>query len=699
MDPDVVRLLELPSVLGILASLTSTATGRELALALEPMDDAGRVALALSETAELIEASRREFSASLGGTPDVRAPVQRAAAGGGPLEGPVLWQIASMCEAAERVKGALERLGERYPSLLAIGARVPPCAELARQIKAAIDPSGAVKDDAGPRLASMRRKIQSLRRRIEGALESLTRRRDVRPHLQYPNPRFWRGRYVLPVNARQRGHVRGIVHGTSDSGATLYVEPLSVVGFGNQLTEAQGAEEEEVRAILWELTRAVARDSRSLLAAQRELALVDLIQAKARMAARYQMSRPVVTPAGALELEGARHPILLSLTENVEAEDPARREPDFEPVVPIDLHLGGDFRVLVVTGPNTGGKTVTLKTVGLLCLMARAGLYVPAERAVIPLHDGLWADIGDEQSLQQSLSTFSSHVSRIVRILNSAGEASLVLLDELGAGTDPTEGASLAQAILTELVGRGCQAIVTTHLGSLKTFASTCPDAENACVEFDASTLRPTYRLSIGMAGRSNAIEIADRLGMPQRLLAEARRQLDTLTDGRYGGMIEQINQAACDIEERRRRARWLEEESLRLKEQHEDILRRLKDEEERTGADLGLKLRKDLQQLAGEADRLYDDVQFSHRAAARQARQIADGLRSVLARTDRLLEGRAPERPIEPGDEVYVVRVHKWARVDRVDAERSRATVTAGNVQMEVDLDDLLPWGSDMGA
>ncbi len=697
MDADVIRLLEFPTLKRILAGFTSTGPGKELALALEPHDDPEQIELALARAAEMIEASEREFKAPLGSIEDIREPVQRAAVGGGPLEGALLWQIASFCQAAARVASALHRLAERYPALSALGTRIPPCPDLHKRIAAAIDPSGNVKDSATPRLAELRRQIKTLRRRIEDTLGSLIHNPAVSPHLQYPNPSICRERYVLPVNARRRGRVRGIVHGSSDSGATVYVEPLQTVELGNQLSEAQSSEEEEVRVILWDLTRAVAHDSENLLTAQETLALVDLILAKARMARRYRMSKPVVSRGKVLELHAARHPILLWLTEDAEALDTPRRDPDFDAVVPLDIHLGDDFHLLVVTGPNTGGKTVALKTVGLLCLMARAGLHVPAERAIVPLYDGLYADIGDEQSLEQSLSTFSSHMGRIIRILGAATSSSLVLLDELGAGTDPIEGAALAEAVMAELVRRGSSAIVTTHLGQIKTFAAACPGAENACVEFDLETLRPTYHLSIGMAGSSNALEIADRLGMPPALLADARRQLNQASGGEYDRMLDQVHQATRDAEERRRRAQWLESEAEKLREQYERTLRRLKEEEQRTGADIGLKMKKDLERLAREANRLYDEVRFGHKSFARRVRDIRDGLRAALEGTEKLLAGHHPGRPIEPGDEVYVVKVHKWGEVLRVDGVRRRAMVQVGEMQMEVALDALVPWGSEM--
>jgi DNA mismatch repair protein MutS2 len=367
---------------------------------------------------------------------------------------------------------------------------------------------------------------------------------------------------------------------------------------------------------------------------------------------------------------------------------------DFEAVVPLDIRLGGDFNVLVITGPNTGGKTVVLKTLGLACLMARAGMHVPADHAVVPLFDALYADIGDEQSLEQSLSTFSGHMRRIIRILKTATERSVVLLDELGAGTDPTEGGALGEAMLDQMVGKGCLTVVVTHLGSVKTYAVSRPEVESASMDFDAQTLRPTYHLTVGTVGSSNALEIAERLGMPGGVLAQARGLLDSESGGRYGDMLEQVKVARQDAEERRSRMEYLEGKAAELKEEYEYTLARLKAEEERQGADFGLKMRDALEEMHRQAGGLYEELRHSHRSAADRVRRVRDGLQEMLEDICALLKGHRLERRLEAGDEVYVTRIHKWGTVERVDEDRQRATVRVGNAQVEVDVEDLEPWG-----
>ncbi|MHC5035604.1 MAG: endonuclease MutS2, partial [Planctomycetota bacterium] len=360
-------------------------------------------------------------------------------------------------------------------------------------------------------------------------------------------------------------------------------------------------------SVLWQLTRAVAADSESIVTAVERLAAVDVVRAKALMSSAFRMCCPRIGADGALDLRAARHPLLLQLTSAEGRTVLEQEELDFDAVVPLDVHLGQDFDMLILTGPNTGGKTVVLKTVGVLCLMARAGMHVPADHATVPLYDAIYADIGDEQSLEQSLSTFSSHMSRIIRILSGATKESLVLLDELGAGTDPAEGSALGEAVLRRLDQMRCSALVVTHLGKLKTFAATRPKVENASMDFDTVTLRPTYHLTIGTVGSSNALEIAERLGLPPAILADARGLLDAESAGEYSSMLDQVRLVRQEAEERRDRMQYLEQQAAELREQYEETLARLKAQEDKEAAEIGLRMRDSLEVLHKEADRLHD--------------------------------------------------------------------------------------------
>jgi len=694
MHEHALKVLEFGKVAGILAAYAVTSRGKRLAESLRPMDDPPAIRQALRETTEMARALQEEFTLPLGPVEDVSAAARRAPGAGAPLEPATFWRIAETLDAAHRVGNSLRRLGSSYPALLALGHGIPQLPELVARIRATVDATGMVLDGASPELKAVRNRIRSVRRRIEQRLLRLVNNPRIRPHLQYANPTIHRDRYVLPVNAYRKTEVPGLVHGSSDSGATLYVEPLEIVPLGNELGEALGEEEEAVRRVLWELTHQVAAEAEAIVATVERLAEVDLVRAKAAMSNSLRMSEPQIAGTGALELVQARHPLLVYLTRPQQQPTPKADDLDFEAVVPLDVHLGDDFRMLVITGPNTGGKTVVLKTVGLACLMARAGLHVPARKAVVPLYDTVYADIGDEQSLEQSLSTFSSHMSRIITILRAATPGSLVLLDELGAGTDPAEGSALGEAVLKRLAATGCSAMVVTHLGRLKTFAVSRTEVENASVDFDARTLRPAYHLTIGTVGSSNALEIAERLGLPQDVLASARGLLDAQSAGEYSTMLDEVRLVREDAEERRERVQYLEQQAARLKADYEEALRRLRAEEDRRGADFGLRMREMLQQLHDEAEQLAEDLRHSHKSVSKRVRTVRDGLRGCLSDLSDLLKGHRLERPLQAGDEVYVIPLHKWGTVDRVNARTGRAKVRVGSAQVEVALEDLEPWG-----
>ena len=697
MSANILRLLEFDKVRGILAAYAVTPAGKRKAESLAPADAEAEMRLALQETAEMAGALAERFTLPLGPLEDAAPLARRARAASAPLEPVLFCRIADCLEAVQRIGNTLRRLGRDYPALAAIGHAMPESPELAERIRATVDTAGQVLDSASAELKALRRRIKSLRRRIEQVLRRMVEHPDVRPHLQYSQPTIYRERYVLPVNAYRKQEVRGIVHGTSDSGATLYIEPMAIVETGNDLATALGEADEEVRRILWQLTKAVADEADSVIAAAERLAEVDLLRAKGLMSNAFGMCCPRIPPSGALELRGARHPLLLHLTRPEDVSAPNEDQLQPEAVVPLDLRLADEFRMLMITGPNTGGKTVALKTIGLLALMARAGMNVPAELAVIPVYDAVYADIGDEQSLEQSLSTFSSHMSRIVRILSDATRGSLVLLDELGAGTDPAEGGALGDAILRALMRTGCSAVVVTHLGRLKTFATANPGVENASMDFDVTTLQPTYHLTMGTVGGSKALEIAERLGLPPALLAQARQVLDAESAGQYSSILDEVELARQDAEKRRDRMQYLEEQAAKLKEQYEEALVRLKAQEEKRGADMGLKLRDELRRLHAEAEELCAGLRHSHKSAAKRMRVVRDGLARCLERLSSLLEGHEPDRPLGPGDEVYVVRLHKWGTVEHVARDGSQVRVRVGDRQVEVDADDVQPWGHDV--
>jgi DNA mismatch repair protein MutS2 len=519
MDQKHLHTLEFPEVLAQLARQVSFSAGGRLALALQPSPIVAEVQQRLQETREARQLLDSQGGLSLGGTHDVR-PLVETARRGGLLSPSDLLDITSTLRAGRRVQRLLERLRGQVPRLADVAARIEPCEGLSAAIDRAISEQGEVVDHASEKLARVRREMRTAQERLMDRLNRIIANPRHAPYLQEALLTQRGGRYVVPIKAEFKGRIPGIVHDTSASGATLFIEPLSAVEMGNRWRELQIEEGKEVERILGELATHVAGLADELAWTVEALADLDLAMAKARYANLLEATEPELIPFGGrpsaggrgpaghrLDLRQARHPLL----------DPAK-------VVPTDVSLTRDQFALVITGPNTGGKTVSLKTVGLMAAMTQAGLHLPvAEGSAIPVFEGIYADIGDEQSIEQSLSTFSSHLTNIVAILDRIDDRSLVLLDELGAGTDPVEGSALARAILSHLLGRRCTTLVATHYSELKLYAHTTPGVENASLEFDLETLSPTYRMQIGLPGRSNAFAIAERLGLPSPIVQSAR--------------------------------------------------------------------------------------------------------------------------------------------------------------------------------
>ncbi|MGQ0607691.1 MAG: endonuclease MutS2 [Chloroflexota bacterium] len=506
-DEGTLRALEFGAIVEQLAELTGFEPARELALALVPSPDPVLVGLLQDQTAEAGQLLDDQAQASIGGARDIRGALDRAGRGGR-LTPAELIEIADTLEATRRFG---ERLaGWRAPHLAELRDELDPAPELAARIGRSVDESGEILDSASSDLAAIRKRLRTSQDRVRERLNTMLRSTQLAGVIGEPIVTVRSGRYVIPIRAEGKGRVKGIVHDQSGSGATLFIEPLGVVELNNAWTEATLAQKREEERILDELSASVEERSASLRDSLAALARADLWMARARLGTRMDAVRP--TPVeDAAELLSARHPLLGA------------------GAVPIDLRLGDRFgyRALVVTGPNTGGKTVSLKTLGLLALMHQAGLRVPAaDGARLPVFRRVMADIGDEQSIAQSLSTFSSHLRNVVRFVDAAGPATLVLLDEVGAGTDPTEGSALAMAIVTRLLDAGAMVAATTHYAELKTFATEHPLVTNASVEFDVGTLRPTYRLIIGLPGKSQAFAIAERLGLPSAILADARDRI-----------------------------------------------------------------------------------------------------------------------------------------------------------------------------
>jgi DNA mismatch repair protein MutS2 len=645
MDTHTLDLLEFGKIRELVAGYAACSLGKEAARALEPSRDPDEIQVRQAVTSEMTEALSAGLTPPFGGLHDIRTQVRRAQVGSS-LTAEELAETVEVLQAIANIDRWLARVATEFPRLGAMKATVGEFSGIANAITACIDERGKVLDTASRKLSDLRREIGQTEERIQDTLRNLLRSSEIKRILRYPNFTMVGHHYVLPIAKDHRGEIQGAVHRTSASNETVFIEPLAIAERSAQLSFLRSREAKEIRRILRWLSAQVGQVADSLLGTLDTLTELDLIHARGRYSLDYRMARPDFNLEGQIALRGARHPLLEALF-RVDHQKTSPDKPSVTPqspeprsVVPIDLHLGFQSNLLIVTGPNTGGKTVALKTVALLAVMAQSGLHIPAHQgSQLPVFDDVLADIGDEQSLEQSLSTFSSHIKRVSEILAKASERSLVVMDEMGAGTDPAEGAALGRAILDELDSIGCRAIVTTHIGDLKTYAFTNPRAQNAAVEFDQETLRPLYRLRIGDIGQSNALQIARRLHLPEHLVARAGEYLER-TRGRETPEWEIIQKARKDAEDARQSALAAQAEAERSRE--------------------ALK-----QRLA--------DLQREQEDEARMA------------------EARAR---LQPGDRVVVPRFgyDRPGRLVKIDPRKNMAVVSIGQMKWDVPVGELIP-------
>ncbi len=574
MDTKTLSVLEYPKILERLKGFCDFSASMELARSLEPTDSYDLALARLKETSE----ARRLFSTNdnvgIGGAHDIRAGVDLAARGG-VLDPQQLLDIKSTLISSRELKRSLERKTDEYPRLSQIAEGLPEAHGIVDSISRVLSERGEVLDSASPKLGSLRREIKIAHDRLMSRLQRYLT--ESANKLQEPIITQRDGRYVIPLRAEFKGQIKAVVHDQSSSGATLFVEPLPIVELNNSMRELQLQERDEERRILYELSSQIGGYREELIYGVENLAMLDLIFAKAKYAEELKATEPILhkmekerrkdentSPASfVIRLNNARHPLL-----------------DPQTVVPIDIDPKPGTRAIVITGPNTGGKTVSLKTVGLFALMAQSGLHIPAQSgSELPCFHDVYADIGDEQSIEQSLSTFSGHITNIIRILKQIDQRSLVIFDELGAGTDPQEGAALARAILKFLLETGCTTLVATHYPELKTFAHSTEGVVNASLEFDIKTLRPTYHLTIGLPGRSNALLIAQRLGLSQPIIDSAKAEINP-DDLRADKLLDDIRKERNRTSRERQK---LEKARDRLEAQTKEIEKRLeKIEDER---------------------------------------------------------------------------------------------------------------------
>ncbi len=704
MNPKYLRTLEFDKVLARLAAHTEFSASAHLARTLVPSAEPAEIARRQGETTEARALLDQHPEMSIGGARDAR-PLTKSARLGALLQPLDLLEIRQTLLAARTLRRALTRLEQLYPRLAARAAELAELPDVVDAIARAVNDRAEVADTASAELARLRHDLNTQRARLMDKLQRLVAAPAHARIVQEPIITQRDGRYVIPLRAEAKGRIPGIVHDTSASGATLFVEPLAVVDMGNRVRELERAEQREIERILRELTARVAAHANAIDATVATLAEIDLAFAKAKYSAEIRGIEPQLEvgtwkledgnwklevrenhagrsnlqpPTSNLQLLDARHPLL----------DPAQ-------VVPISVRLDNGTTILVITGPNTGGKTVTLKTVGLLALMAQSGLHIPArEGSRLPIFSGVYADIGDEQSIEQSLSTFSAHLKNIVEILREADARALVLLDELGAGTDPVEGSALARALLTHLLERKIPALVATHYAELKAFAHTTPGAQNAAMEFDVETLSPTFRLTIGLPGQSNAFAIATRLGLAPAIIEQARRAL-TRTDVELENMLAEIKRTQQDAASARAHAEIAQREA----EQRAAEARRKLAEVEASREEI-LTCARD--QAQAEIQRAREELNRL-RQEWRAVSLTRDFVANEQAKLDEIEAATVPPPQPSPvvfsaadrgesvpqvGDRVMIARLGQIGQVIALDA--SGADVQIGSFRVRVRLDEL---------
>jgi DNA mismatch repair protein MutS2 len=683
MDAKTHRTLELPAILERLAGYAAFSASKELARSLQPVSDLVEIQRRLAETAEARLLIDSVDGVTIGGAHDVR-PFVKAAVRGEVLEPSDFLEIKDTLISARRLRRSFEKAGS-YPLLSALVETLQPAEGLIDQISSILDEQGRLPDRASPALGSIRAEMRVAHDRLMAKLQNMISDSKVIPMLQEPIITQREGRFVIPLRSEFKGRIKAVVHDQSSSGATLFIEPLPVVELNNRVRELELAERDEIRRLLAQLSGYVADQAEVIERNVEVLAELDLAFAKARYAEMLDAHPPELVPfkpdseggpGSVLRLIQARHPLL----------DPAQ-------VVPIDMVLGEGIYLLVITGPNTGGKTVALKTAGLLVIMAACGLHLPAESgSKMTPFESVYADIGDEQSIEQSLSTFSGHISNIIRILEHAGPRSLVLLDELGAGTDPVEGAALAQALLETFLARGVTTLVATHYSGLKVFAHNTSGVTNASVEFDVESLRPTYHLSIGLPGRSNALAIASRLGMGEDILEQARVTIspealrtEALLEEIYA-QRDQARAAREEAEEARKRAHQRE---LELNDRLEGI--------ERERLDL---LRSSQDGALQELGRLKEEIDGLRRklAAAGLPLEAMEEIKFEAASLQDRLQEPAPRRTqrqveeaeaLRPGDRVYLDSINAEGIITNLSEDQ--AEVQVGRLRVRTSREELM--------
>lgn len=683
MNSKVLRVLEYHKIISHLTEKASSEPGRRLAQALVPMTDLEEIRTAQIQTADALGRLFAKGSTSFGNNKDLGMSIKSLEVGSA-LSIAELLRIASFLENVNRIKAYGRRERDDIPgdSLDVYFDSLEPLTPLANEINRCILSEEEIADDASPALKRIRRSMAITNDRIHSQLNSMING-SLRTYLQDAVVTMRDNRYCIPVKSEYKGQVPGMVHDQSSTGSTFFIEPAAIVNLNNELKELSIKEQEEIEAVMAALSALAAAHTDALATDQKSMTMLDFIFAKASLAMDQNATMPLFNTDQQIRIRKGRHPLI-----------------DKKAVVPVDILLGIDFDLLIITGPNTGGKTVALKTVGLLTLMGQAGLHIPAlDRSELSVFREVYADIGDEQSIEQSLSTFSSHMTSIVSILREADTDSLCLFDELGAGTDPTEGAALAISVLDHLHGRGIRTMATTHYSELKVYALSTPFVENACCEFNVETLRPTYRLLIGIPGKSNAFAISSRLGLPDHIIEDARRHI-TQDKESFEDLLANLENSRLTIEKEQAEIEAYKREVQALKERLESKQEKIDQSRDRIIREANEEAREILQnakELADETIRTFQkagaassikDLEMSRRKVHDK---ISEKNEKLALKSEKTTHKILKPNQIRLGDSVKIVSMGLKGSVSSLPDKNGRLFVQCGIIRSQVSLSDLV--------
>ena len=684
MNQKVYHTWEYYKILDMLAGYASCEETRKRALALTPITDAAEIEHLQQTTSDALSRLYKGSGISFAGIHNVNASLKRLDIGGS-LNTTELLHICSLLEVAKRAKAydRSDRADDKTDSLSPLFSQIEPLSPLLEEIKRCVIGEDEIADDASPALFKIRKSIRGMNDRIHTQLTNLMNNTTTRNYLQDAVITMRDGRYCLPVKAEAKTSVPGMVHDQSSSGSTLFIEPMAVVNLNNELRELFLKEQDEINVILADLSNRVAENANGIRQDYSVLAELDFIFAKAQLAKSYNGVAPIFNEEGRIHIRKGRHPLL-----------------DTKKVVPIDVRLGEDFRQLIVTGPNTGGKTVSLKTVGLLTLMGQSGLHIPAaDRSELAIFHEIFADIGDEQSIEQSLSTFSSHMTNIVKILDQADDRSLCLFDELCAGTDPTEGAALAISILHKLHQYGATTMATTHYSELKVYALSTPGVENACCEFNVETLSPTYRLLIGIPGKSNAFAISSKLGLAANIIDDAKSRLSD-KDVDFEDMLANLEASRITIEKEQLEIKKYKAEVENLKKKLTDKNEKLdarRDEILRKANEEAVQILKEAKDLADETIRnfnKYGQGQAPMSKMEKERSKVRDKMnkseKNLSMKKKEMINHKVPKK-LRIGDSVKVLSMNLKGTVHTLPNAKGDLYVQMGILRSLVNINDLV--------